>query len=259
LAGNPLSLADAARILPAQIIEPGSHRLLEEGPAWRRRYLDWGLFHVEPSFFPAWRRYQRALRQRNQVLRQGGSRDLVRAWDPDLAEAGELMHSLRAALVEKLLVPLGRMVRQLLDTDAWQLELSRGWSSEESLAETLVSGYSRDLSQGQTMHGPHRAELKLRLHDHAARNRVSRGQQKLLVCALALAQTSLVSEAAGVSPVLLLDDFSAELGAEFQRRLAVALSSYRGQQVVTATDRAAALGAPAAVFHVEHGRVERLA
>lgn len=68
--GNRIgSLAELASILPVQAIDPEVHRLVEDGPQERRRYLDWGVFHVEPRFVEQWRRYQRALKQRNAALR----------------------------------------------------------------------------------------------------------------------------------------------------------------------------------------------
>jgi DNA replication and repair protein RecF len=81
------SLAELAGVMPVQAIDPEVHRLVEEGPQERRRYLDWGVFHVEPNFVDHWRRYQRALRQRNAALRAGQPASVVRAWNPELVEA----------------------------------------------------------------------------------------------------------------------------------------------------------------------------
>ena len=61
------------------------HRLIEEGSARRRRLLDWGVFHVKHEFLGAWRRYQRALQQRNAVLRAGGDEQLLAAWEHELS------------------------------------------------------------------------------------------------------------------------------------------------------------------------------
>ena len=63
------TLADLATAFPVQVIDPGIHKLVEEGPAGRRRAVDWGVFHVEPAFGTDWQRYQRVLRQRNAALR----------------------------------------------------------------------------------------------------------------------------------------------------------------------------------------------
>ena len=75
------SLAELAEALPVQIIDPEVHRLIEEGPSRRRRFLDWGVFHVEHGFVDQWQRFHRALKQRNAALKAGQARSLVSTWD----------------------------------------------------------------------------------------------------------------------------------------------------------------------------------
>src|SRR5690349_1341868 len=82
------SLTELSRAFPVQVIEPGVHRLLEEGGYRRRRWLDWGVFHVEPRFLEAWSRYTRGLRQRNAALRS--QPETATAWDAELAQLGEM-------------------------------------------------------------------------------------------------------------------------------------------------------------------------
>lgn len=96
LAGQGVSgIADIAEVLPIQVIDPGVHRLIEEGSARRRRLMDWGVFHVKHGFLGAWRRYQRALQQRNAALRIGGEADLIDVWDKELCTSGETVDELR--------------------------------------------------------------------------------------------------------------------------------------------------------------------
>lgn len=253
----PASLADLAHAIPAQVLEPDSHRLLEEGPVYRRRYLDWGVFHVEHRFYDAWRRYQRALKQRNQALRTGASRAEVEAWNPELAAAGTDVHELRERHVADLRERLPAWLEQLLGPVEWSLDLHRGWGGERPLAEALADHYEGDVKLATTSSGPHRAELRLRLAGRGAKHHVSRGQEKLLIAALLLAQAQRVSEAVGEQPAILIDDFSAELGAPFQAALREALDAYGGQCFVTALDLPAAFvaNAPDAMFHVEQGVV----
>ena len=75
-----------AEVLPVQVVDPGIHRLVEEGPVYRRRWLDWGVFHVEPSFGADWQDYRRALQQRNAALK---AHEDPTPWEPALARAGE--------------------------------------------------------------------------------------------------------------------------------------------------------------------------
>lgn len=251
------SAAELVRTLPVQILEPGMHRLLQDGPGYRRSFLDWGVFHVEHSFHSTWRRYQRALRQRNIALRSRGADQEVRAWDGELVAAGLELDRLRQQHVTDILKSARSGVKQLLDLDDAQLELRSGWSAGESLAQRLAGQLARDRRMGMTVEGPHRAELLIRLNGHGVKNRVSRGQQKLLIAALLLAQCTLVYQRNGRAPILLVDDFPAELAESFQLRLLAALNNYPGQVFITAFERSGPLSAltEAAMFHVEQGRL----
>lgn len=252
-----LRLAELSKRFPVQLLEPGQHRMLEDGPSYRRKFLDWGVFHVEHRFYPAWLRYLRALRQRNRALK--GRMSSASAFDQELADSGELLNQLRAGYLQRLRSYLSPRLDQLLglSDEDWALELQSGWKAECSLLDVLRQGYERDQRMGQTVEGPHRAELRLKLEGVQARNRVSRGQQKILIAGLVMAQCDDVEQATGVSPILLVDDFSAELGASFRAAFAEALSDYQGQIFVTALDVSIETDFLRAqrLFHVEHGEV----
>src|SRR5580692_1877631 len=93
------SLAELAPLLPVQIIDPEIHRLIEEGPSRRRRFLDWGVFHVEPRFVADWQRYQQALKQRNAALKSRQPRQVITAWDGDVVRYGESLSTARSRYV----------------------------------------------------------------------------------------------------------------------------------------------------------------
>lgn len=253
------TLAELARSLPVQVLEPGTHRLIEEGPGQRRRYLDWGVFHVEPRFYPAWRRYRRGLQQRNRALKARAPENEIASWDHELTESGETLQRLREQHLTPLRQQLSGLMERLLETTEWTLDLHPGWTGPQTLGERLAAGLARDRRLGQTQEGPHRAELRLSLGGHHIKNRVSRGQQKLLVAALLLAQAALIRSSTGRSPILLFDDFPAELGTEFQSRLRQALQASGCQVFASALDSQAPVksGGGDAVFHVEQGRVSR--
>ncbi len=96
------SLAELAPLLPVQIIDPEIHRLIEEGPSRRRRFLDWGVFHVEPRFVDDWQRFQQALKQRNAALKSRQARQVITAWDGDVVRYGESLSMARSRYVELL-------------------------------------------------------------------------------------------------------------------------------------------------------------
>ena len=129
--------------MPVQAIDPEVHRLVEEGPQERRRFLDWGVFHVEPGFVDHWRRYQRALKQRNAALRSAQPETVVRAWDPELVDAGRSVARYRREYFGKLREYVAEMGERLL-----------GGPVELSLADGLAG---RDRAGGRTCADPGRA------------------------------------------------------------------------------------------------------
>ena len=249
------SAADLASHFPPQIIDPEIHKLLEEGPSRRRRFLDWGVFHVERAFMPTWQRYHRALRQRNAALRHGGPPELAVVWDGELAGAGEALSELRGRYVELLAPGLSEIGRRLLGLEV-ALVYHRGWAADEQLMVSLSAGLERDRRYGMTHVGPHRADVVVRVDGHAARERVSRGQQKLLAAALTLAQLALQDQVTPGRSALLLDDPAAELdGANLERLLGVVRELPVQLFVTSLRPDLPGLGAPGRLFHVEHGAV----
>jgi DNA replication and repair protein RecF len=229
---KPSSLAELALFLPVQIIDPEVHHLIDEGPSRRRRYLDWGVFHVEQSFVGHWQRYQLVLRQRNAALKARQPRAVVSVWDSDLVRSGELLGVARARYVSLLSPSAEAIGRKLL---GMQLSLSyrNGWLKGQSMAEALQESWSHDLETGATQVGPHRAELGIRLDGMPVRDRISRGQQKLLAAALLIAQLKLFPDASPVQPTLLLDDPAAELDDERLANLIREVSSQSVQLIIT--------------------------
>src|ERR1700728_3766117 len=126
------SLAELAPLLPVQIIDPEIHRLIEEGPSRRRRFLDWGVFHVEPRFVDDWQRFQQALKQRNAGLKARQPRAVVAAWDGDLVRHAELLAAARSSYVELLAGRASAIARSLLGMEL-SIAHRAGWARDMSL------------------------------------------------------------------------------------------------------------------------------
>lgn len=241
--------------------EPGSHALVEGGSDNRRRYLDWGLFHVEQDFLALWRRYSRALKQRNALLRQRGASAQLDGWEHELKIHGEWLTRQREAHVAHLQPHLAACIEALLpELGAIELRLSPGWkASELGLGDALLLSRERDGILGHTTVGPHRADLKISLAGLSAEC-LSRGQTKQLALALVLAQARYLADSAGHWPVLQLDDLSAELDRSHQERTVDVLGRSGAQVLITGTEIPAVLSGrlgETAVFHVEHGGVRQ--
>ena len=249
------SLAELAALLPVQIIDPEVHRLIEEGPGRRRRFIDWGVFHVEPSYVAHWQRYQQVLKQRNAALRAGQPASVVAAWDPDLLRYGEAVTEARQRYLARLEPEAKTLARALLGLDL-ALSYRPGWPRDQAFHEALRQGEGSDRDHGFTQSGPHRAELGLRLEGLPVKDRISRGQQKLLASALLLAQLRLFPTDRPVQPTLLLDDPAAELDGGRLAMLIEEISRDRAQLVVTTLNpEFAALGQPGLHVRLEGGRL----
>jgi DNA replication and repair protein RecF len=246
---------ELAAHFPPQIIDPEIHKLLEEGPHRRRRFLDWGVFHVEQTFLDTWQRYHRALRQRNAALKPGADPASAGAWEPELIAAGSRLAEIRGAYVARLEGVLAEFGERLLGLRV-SLAYHPGWAAGETLAAALARSLERDRRYALTHVGPHRADVTVRVDGHVARERVSRGQQKLLAGALTLAQLAIQEGQRPGSGALLLDDPAAELDADNLGRLLEVVRELGVQLFVTALRPGlGGLGDPGAVFHVEQGRI----
>lgn len=249
--GGVAALAEA---LPLQVIDPEVHELIGGGPEARRRYVDWIAFHVEHGYLDAWRRFRRALKQRNAALRKGAGVRELSVWDSEFVDAALDVDRLRERALEQAIPEIGRAGEVLLET-AVGFEYRRGWAVGESLESCLEGGVERDRQQGSTQAGPHRADLSVRYDSRQARKLVSRGQQKLLACGMILAATAIVQRRLGRRLLLLVDDPAAELDRSSLGRLIEEIGRLDCQVVATALEPNAALfpDKPRA-FHVEHGR-----
>lgn len=236
--------------------EPGSHALVSGGGEPRRRFMDWGLFHVEQEFLPTWRRYSRALKQRNALLKAGAPNAQVSAWDQELATAGEALTSRRAVYLERLQERLAPVVASLAPSlGLATLGFEPGWRrSSVSLADALALARDRDRALGHTTVGPHRADWKLRLDGRGEGEALSRGQAKLAALACLFAQAADCAAERGHWPLVALDDLASELDAAHRARVLAFLAGIPAQAFITGTDPLPAAEG-ATVFHVERGAI----
>lgn len=250
------SLAELTVVLPVQIIDPEVHKLIEEGPSRRRRYLDWGVFHVEPDFIGQWQRYHQVLKQRNAALKARQAAPLIALWDADLVRLGELLTAARSRYVA-ILSEQAREVGIRLLGQPLDLTYRSGWPRDMRFAEALARSSHQDLERASTQVGPQRADLVIRLGGHGIKDRISRGQQKLVAAALLIAQLRLFPADALVRPTLLLDDPAAELDDASLTALIREVSEQRVQLIVTTLHPDfAVFGAPGQRYSVREGVVQ---
>jgi len=242
--------------------EPGSHALISGSADGRRRFLDWGVFHVEQDFAPRMRRYRRALRQRNALLKQAADEEELSIWDEELSQAGEPLAEAREAYIarfERELIPL--LDDYLPELAGAGLRFRPGWNRSAPLVEALREVRQRDRALGHTTRGLHRADWSLVFAKAPSPEQLSRGQEKLCAIACTLAQVSLYRSACGENPIIAFDDLCSELDAAHQAAALAALIESGAQILLTGTEISPSLleRFPAQrTFHVEQGRVRKV-
>ncbi len=264
IGGKPVrTVAELAAHLPLQVINADSFDLLCGPPSARRQYLDWGAFHVEHAFFAHWQRFQRCIKQRNMLLRHDKLSDQELAvWSRELASAGSAVNDYRKAYFDRLVPCFKQAMSSLAPSlDGLELRFRQGWDSKTDYQQALEHGAAADIEQGYTHAGPQRADIRVTSHGHLAADTLSRGQQKLVVCGLKLAQGRLMTELGGGDCTYLIDDLPSELDRTHCRRVCELLAATEAQVFVTCVEvdlfRAVWPESEAlAVFHVEHGKIK---
>ncbi len=252
-------LSQLTQLLPHVLLEPSSHTLVSGPPDGRRKYLDWGVFHVKHEFLLLWRRYNRVLKQRNAALRQSNAM-VVESLDPQFIKLGEQLHKARedhAGLLNTIMQHYLPVFSKTLQ--GIELSYRKGWAGD-CLAEATQTSYQRDTERGTTGPGPHKADLYLSLNGTPAKERLSRGEQKAMTAAMIMAQAQLISDS-GEKPILMLDDLSSEFDEAHLGRVLGAGMDLGAQIWLTGTQLVPAVAACESnytVFHVEHGRVSRV-
>jgi len=253
--------ADLAYVLPVQLIHPKSYQLLDAGPQNRREFLDWGIFNHKRNFLPIWRRFTKALQQRNALLKTRQVQQLS-AWDKELIEYGQSVNEYRKEYIELLQPVFLEMASQFLHTDRIELRFNAGWDEQHALEQMLKQDQEKDLKYGFTHSGPHRADFLTFHNNKLAKDYLSRGQQKLLVLALLLSQVSLLNQEAQNNCCILIDDLTAELDTLNTAKLLKYLAGIGCQVFMTSTELADFGDLDTVenykVFHVEHGAIKTL-
>lgn len=255
-------VGELLQVLSVVSFDPGAHCLVSGSNQERRRFLDWGVFHVEHDFLGISLRYRKALQQRNAALKRGsGDRELL-AWELEMAEAAVPLTRLREDYFARLTVHAQGLLHRFVNELAHAApHFNRGWPADVDLAESLAASRGIDRERGHTGRGPHRAHWSLRFPGHAQPGQLSRGQEKLCALAFVLAKALLHREAAGEWPVVCLDDLASELDREHQRQVIQFLVEAGADQVwmsgVEIPECVAGV-ARRRVFHVEHGKVREL-
>ena len=256
---NVNTQAQFTKLLPLQLINTNSYRLLEAGPKYRRQFIDWGVFHEEHSFFPCWQRVQRALKQRNAILKQDNNTKQIHIWDKELESAAVILHELRNKYITNLIPLTTELLKKLLNEKNLTLKYYPGWDTSKPLSTVLTEHLDRDLKFKYTTVGPQKADLHMQVNFLPAQDILSRGQQKLLIFALRLAQGLLLFQQTGKNCIYLIDDLASELDTQHRQYLLNILKNINAQAFITGINRADLEDLlheqNTLLFHVKHGEI----
>jgi DNA replication and repair protein RecF len=270
IAGEQVRTASQlSELLPVQLLNSDSFQLVDGSPVHRRGFLDWGVFHVEHDYRHLWARFQRCLKHRNSLLRHGRIDPLhLAVWDKEFVQVSEQIAELRSQYLDELLPVFADIGSQLGVVEGLKLNTTAGWDRTVGLETLLQEGLERDRKVGHTQAGPHRADIRIQVEGKPAAELLSRGQAKILVIALKIAQGFLLKQNRGRQCIYLLDDLPAELDASHRHKVGALLQKMGVQVMITGVDRTdleaswpESNGADrlVRVFHVEHGRVQDIA
>ena len=263
------SLATLTRYLPLQLINSETFQILEGAPRERRQFLDWGVFHVEQPFFTFWRHAKIALLNRNNLLRAEAPLPEIEPWSNELVKNALHIDNFRSTYAHNLEIELRILVATLLGeefSEKFLFKYVRGWNPESDLLGQLERDITKDRKYGFTTSGPHKADLNFQFGNFSASDVLSRGQLKLLICALKIAQSKLLYKSTGKHCIFLIDDLPAELDVTNRKKVCSLLGELQDQIFLSAIEEenllphllsaGQGLVTHYKVFHVKHGIIE---
>lgn len=268
---NVSTASSLAKRIPIVVITGESFKLLEAGPKERRKFFDWLVFHVKPEFANNWQQVVRCYKQRNTLLRRGKiSYDSLKHWDREIAKYSHVINSSRSEVFDLFISAFRSLAcshEEYSFLNESGFELKSGWKQIDKeeyidIERQLEESFERDLRLGYSTLGPHKAELAITNVDHEqpAKEVLSRGQQKTLICTMYYALAKVYKEVKKEDPMVLVDDLPAELDIKNQRYLGSWLESINSQIFVSGISKEFVEELwggnellQKKVFHVEHG------
>ncbi|MCD6047178.1 MAG: recombinase RecF [Gammaproteobacteria bacterium] len=230
------NMAELASILPVQLIHHETFHLLDAGPQYRREFLDWGVFYAEPLYFPAWQRAQRALKQRNALLKNNLDLTQLNFWEQELASQAQALDQFRRMYLT-LYLPVLESLLAAIGLAGISITYHAGWDNQRDYVQLLHQSRARDAILGHTSLGPHRADLKIRINQQDADYVLSRGQQKMLSFSMRIAQALLLAQLSQQQCLFLVDDLAAELDSEYINQAMQMLVELPCQVFITAVHK----------------------
>lgn len=256
--GNKVSaVSEQSRGVPVVLVTQDSQTLVTGSPKERRHWLDWAMFHVEQAYINNWKIYMRALRHRNVLLKKGiNNRELYRAWEQAMVESGGYLTRTRQRFLNELLEAVRPLLKDIF-SEQITIRLSSEWPEVNPESDIYAETWDTDLKTGYTHTGSHNADVKIQLKNKNIAETYSRGQIKLFVCLLMMAQAKVLADRTGIKPIVLIDDYMAELDSDACKYLLCYLANSPFQVFLSNTEPQKSLenNVMNKEFHVERGDI----
>jgi DNA replication and repair protein RecF len=225
------STSQLAYALPCQIIYSDIFQIIDAGPLVRRSLIDWGLFHVKHNYLSLLKEYKKVLKHRNALLKTKAPYAEFIPWDKQLNDLAECLDLFRKEYFNLWDQEFIKVLAELSELSC-SIHYFKGWDKKNTgkpLIQILAESFERDHHQFYTQYGAHQADIIIESNLNKAKQFLSRGQQKIILIALKLAQGNLLEH----DCLYLIDDLSAELDEFHQQKLLSYLASRKGQYVIT--------------------------
>jgi DNA replication and repair protein RecF len=213
---------------------------------------------VKHDFLEIAKQHNHQLKQRNRLLRTKQIETLS-AWDKKLVECGIIITREREAYIQALETETQAIAQALIGDLSVEIKYRRGWDQNTPLGDSLLKARAKDIQFGYTTIGAHKSDFLVLINKRKAQDYLSRGQMKLLVLALYLAQIKVMNEGGGKSFCVLLDDLAAELDGNNFEKVMQYLKNQGTQIFITTTNKGLFLryiDGGAKVFHVKQGAIQ---
>ncbi len=232
--------SDHIGLLPLIIVSPADTELISGVSEERRKFMDIFLSQFDKEYLQSLIRYNKALSQRNALLKTEGYIDdsLLDLWDEQLAYDGQIVYERRKEFIEKF-IPTFQKIYDFICSSHEKVELRyKSHFDDGDFIATLKSRRKRDKAVGYTSAGVHRDDLEMMMDDYMIRKVGSQGQNKTYVVALKLAQFDFLKQATGITPILLLDDIFDKLdSSRVEQIIKLVIEDNFGQIFITDTNR----------------------
>jgi DNA replication and repair protein RecF len=261
-------MAEHIGLIPLVIVSPSDSELITGGSEQRRRFMDVVISQYDHFYLESLIRYNKALMQRNVLLRQEEEPDpeSLSVWEEMMAREGEQIYRRREAFITQFMPTFQQFYRQIsVDREVVDL-IYTSHGQRGPLLETIQTGRAKDRIMGYSLHGIHKDDLDMQIGGYAIRREGSQGQNKTFLIALKLAQFDFLKRTgSGTTPLLLLDDIFDKLDADRVEQIVHLVAGDRfGQIFITDTNRdhldliLRGMDKPYTLFEVKGGAVSTL-